>query len=198
MTEIKYCSPGQILKIATSIVVICSLVACAAVPTEPVAAKPSSRASSHSSMAAAATKYNTRDFSGAFKEFDTISSDDSASANSRRLAHLGKALVYLGKDAKWHSLENAKMSLVSAGAVVPDGDGGFDVETDLLMDAVSAVIGSESKFVALKSKSGNAGAEVTQLKEERDALAAERDGLLAEQEVLNEALEKLKKLTLGN
>ena len=60
------------------------------------------------------------------------------------------------------------------------------------------MIGTESKYVVLQSKSGNTGAEVTQLKQERDALQTERDDLLAEQKSLNEALEKLKQLTLGN
>ena len=68
----------------------------------------------------------------------------------------------------------------------------------MLMDSVAAQIGSESNYLEMKSKAGTTRAEITRLQKERDALVQERDGLLKEQQALNEALEKLKNLTLGN
>ena len=96
--------------------------------------------------------YNTRNYTGAVREFDTIITDADASANSRRLSHLGKALIYLSTDKNWHSVENAKMSLNSAGQVVPEGDEEFAVETDMFMDSIAALIGAESEYQELQSK----------------------------------------------
>ena len=178
--------------------IVGSLAACAAAPAKPVDLKSTDQLKSKKGMAAAAEMYNARNFSGAFNEFEKIIAKKGSSANNRRLAHLGKALVYLGNDAEFHSIANAKMSLVSAGKVTAKKNQAFGVETDLLMDAVSAVIGSESKYLAIRSKSGNSGAQIAQLKEEIDSLTSERDELITGQEELHEALEKLKQLTLGN
>ncbi len=192
------CGPRQVFSFAAIITIFFGLSGCVVTPTEPTVVDSAASAPPSEGMTAAVHMYNTRNYPGAVREFRKISNSESASANDRRLAHLGAAMVYLGNDANWHSLENAKMSLLSAGQVVPDADEEFNLETDLLYDAISAVIGTESKYVVLQSKSGNTGAEVTQLKQERDALQTERDDLLAEQKSLNEALEKLKQLTLGN
>lgn len=192
--------PGsrQVFRFAAIFTLLFSLSACVVTPTEPTDGSSTVSPPPSEGISAAVDMYNTRNYPGAIREFGEISKSETASANDRRLAHLGAAMVYLGNDANWHSLENAKMSLVSAGQVVPDAYEEFNLETDLLYDAISSVIGTESKYVVLQSKSGSSGAEVTQLKQERDALEAERDELLAEQKNLNEALEKLKQLTLGN
>jgi hypothetical protein len=170
-----------------------SLVACAVTPT-----KSSQAAGSKTGLAATADLYNNRDYPDAIRAFDNVIADTGTNANDRRLAQLGKALVYLSDDENWHSLENAKMALVAAGQVAPAGDGEFAIETDMLMDAVSAVIGTESKYVALQATSGDSNAQIARLKRERNTLTAERDELLADQKALNEALEKLKQLTLGD
>jgi hypothetical protein len=174
------------------------LAACAATPSKPVATEPATQVKARTGMDAAANLYNSANYGGAIREFDKIISNQDSSANNRRLAHLGKALVYLGNDLDWHSIANAKMSLISAGQVAPKENEEFSVETDLLMDAVSAVIGSESKYTMLKERSGGSNTQVAKLKEEAAALEAERDELIEEQIVLHEALEKLKELTLGN
>lgn len=188
----------QALRFGTILTVVCGLAACVVTPTQPSVAEPVGIVKPGMGMMAAIAMYDSRNYPSAIKKFDKISSSEDASANNRRLAHLGQAMVYLSNDAKWHSLENAKMSLVAAGQVVPEANEEFNIETDLLYDAITSVIGTESKFVVLQSKSGNSGAEVTQLKRERDELEAERNELLAEQKNLNEALEKLKQLTLGD
>ena len=107
-------------------------------------------------------------------------------------------MVYLGNDESLHSIENAKMSLISAGGVAPNDNEEFAIETDMLMDAVSEVIGTESKYTVLKGKTNGSNTQLTALQQDLDTVEAERDELLAEQKALNEALEKLKKLTLGN
>lgn len=191
-------APRQVLRFVTLFLLVSCLTACVVTPTEPTVTEPGQVDTANNSMATAVDMYNSDNYSGAMKEFANVISSAGSSANDRRLAHLGNAMVYLSNDEQWHSLENAKMSLVDAGQVVPGANEEFNIETDLLFDAITAVIGTESKYVVLKSKSGNSGAEVVQLKKERDQLAAERDELLAEQKSLNEALEKLKQLTLGN
>jgi hypothetical protein len=47
-------------------------------------------------------------------------------------------------------------------------------------------------------KAGNSGSETARLKADLEAAAAERDALLEEQAALNEVIEKLKALTIGN
>ena len=95
-------------------------------------------------------------------------------------------------------VSSVALALAAVGLVSPGAGKEFAAETDLLMDAGTDVIGTESKYTELQSQTGNSSAEVAKLKRERDALAAERDELLEEQKGLNEAIEKLKQLTLGN
>ena len=187
--------PGQTSRLFSSIVLISGLAACAA--TTPVSDSPG-EIKPDISLSAAHDMYNSSDYSGATKAFDKIIADKQAGAHTHRLAHLGKAMIYLGNDTNWHSLENAKMSLMAAGQVASKGPDNLSVETDLLIKAVSAVIGTESKYAVLLAKSGGSGAQNMELRRELDTLKAERVELLAEQKVLNEALQKLKELTLGD
>ena len=191
-------STGRILRLLTTTLIVSSLVACAAAPSKPKAAKQDNGVKPSISMVSAADMYNSRNYPGALNAFDNITSDRGSSANSRRLAHLGKAMVYLGNDESLHSIENAKMSLISAGQVAPKNNEEFTIETDMLMDAVSEVIGTESKYMVLRGKTNGSNAQLSGLQQELEAVEAERDELLAEQKSLNEALEKLKQLTLGN
>ena len=188
---------SQIWRLASGTLLLTGLVACATVPSESAdsAVVPDVP---DMGLASANVLYNTRNYTGAVQEFDTIITNSDASANSRRLSHLGKALIYLSSDEDWHSIENAKMSLNAAGQVVPESDEEFAVETDMFMDSIAALIGSESEYLELQAKSGNSGAEIARLKKERNALTTERDQLLKEQQALNDALEKLKNLTLGS
>lgn len=188
---------SQIWRLATGTLLLTGLVACATVPSESVDSAAVADVPDMG-LASANVLYNTRNYTGAVREFDTIITDPDASANSHRLSHLGKALIYLSSDKKWHNIENAKMSLHAAGQIVPESDEEFAVETDMFMDSIAALIGSESEYLELRAKSGNSGAEIARLKKERNALTAERDQLLEEQQALNNALEKLKNLTLGS
>lgn len=156
-------------------------------------------------ISTAVDSYNSRDFSNAIKGFDSVIANDSSSANSVRLAHLGKSMVYLGNDKRWQSIDNAKLSMLAASQVKLKKGETFAGETGMLMDAVSEVIGTESKYSMVREKTSGSGQEISELrreleavKTERDALEMERDELIAEQELLNDALEKLKKISLGN
>lgn len=183
------------LPILMTIVLTAAIQGCATPP----AGTPESRVKESSvKVVSAYDLYNMRDYAGAVREFDNIINDPGHDANSRRMAHLGKALIYLGKDANWYSVDNAKLAITSAGEVVPDARSEFAVETDMLMDAVLDLVGTESELAALQAQSAGSKGEVAALRRERDALQQERDALLEEQKALNEALEKLKNLTLGN
>jgi len=188
---------GRLPRLLISLLMFGSLIACAVAPVDTSVSEAHEQVESKTGMAGAADMYNSRNYPGAIREFDNVISDAGSSANNRRLAHLGKALVYLGPDENWHSVDNAKLSLMSAGQIAPEGNQEFSVETDLLMDAVSAVIGTESKYAVLAAKTNDSGGEVKELRRELDAVKSERNVLLAEQDVLNEAIEKLKVLTLG-
>jgi len=185
-------------QLVTAAALMTGLVACATPSGQPVDAGPEAVVVVDTGLASANVMYNTRNYSGAVREFDTIITDPDASANSHRLAHLGKALIYLGSDKNWFNIENAKSSLNAAGQVAPESNQGFAVETDMFMDSISAQIDTEMALQNMRAKSGGSGAEIEKLKQERDALATERDELLEEQKALNEAIEKLKNLTLGS
>jgi hypothetical protein len=196
--SIKQPCSGQFWRLATAALLLSSLIGCATVAPDSAVSIAVPEPTPDTGLASANVMYNTRNYTGAIREFDTIIADADASANSRRLSHLGKSLIYLSTDKNWHSIENAKMSLNSAGQIVPEGDEEFAVETDMFMDSITALIGAESENHELQSKTGNSSAEIARLKEERTALANERDALLKEQQALSEALEKLKNLTLGS
>lgn len=189
---------GRAVRFTTIALVSAGLSACAAAPTTEAEPRAEEQVVIRAGIETAANLYNSRNYSGAILEFDNITNNEASSANSRRLAHLGKALVYLGPDADWHSVDNAKLSLVSAGQVAPSDTEEFSIETDMLMDAITAVIGTESKFAVLAAKTQGDGNESTELKRELDSVKSERDALIAEQKRLNDTIEKLKALTLGN
>jgi len=198
-TTKSFSSPaGSISRLIIAALLLSNLVACAVAPSAATPDEPVTQPGLDNGIAGATDMYNSQDYPSAIQAYDNVTKSADASANERRLAHLGKALIYLGNDKNWHSLDNAKLALVSAGQVAPAAGEEFAAETALLMDAVTDVIGTESKYIELQSKTGNSSAELGRLKNERDALKAERDQLLKEQKTLNEALEKLKSLTLGD
>ena len=191
-------NPGRSARLAIGTLVLAALSACASVTSNPAEPGPLVNQVPETGLASVSVNYSTGDYAGSMAGFDSIIASAHSDANSRRLAHLGKALIYLGSDTNWHSIDNARIALKAAGSVVPGSGEEFTIETDMLMDSVAAQIGSESNYLEMKSKAGTARAEITRLQKERDALVQERDGLLKEQQALNEALEKLKNLTLGN
>jgi hypothetical protein len=190
--------PVKTVRLILGTILLTGLVACAGVPSDPAESIEVAEQAPEMGMASVSVMYNTGDIAGTMAGFDDIIGSSDSDADSRRLAHLGKALIYLGSDKSWHSIDNARVSLSAAGSIVPEDNEEFDIETDMLMDSVTAQIGSESKYQELKAKTGRSRAEITKLQKERDTLVKERDELLKEQQTLNEALEKLKNLTLGN
>ena len=190
--------PWPSVRMILGTIVFSSLVACAGMPSNSVEPEITEEKNMDMGLATVSHMYSARNYAAALAGFDSIIADADSNANSRRLAHLGKALIYLGDDEKWHSIENAKMSLNAAGAVSPGDGQEFAIETDMLMDSIATQIGSESGYLELKAKTINSNVEIAKLKKERDVLVMERNELLKEQQALNEALEKLKNLTLGN
>ena len=110
------------LRLFAGTVLLATMAACTTVPTEPVETTPVVEEAPDYGLTSANVMYNTRNYSGAVGEFDALITDSESSANSIRLSHLGKALIYLSTDKNWHSIENAKMSLNAAGNVTPDSD----------------------------------------------------------------------------
>lgn len=192
-------SKGSLVcRLATGIFMLSGVVACASVETQSPQPVVVETVLVHDELAGANFAYNTQDYETALKEFHSISLDPGASANSRRMAHLGQALIYLSSDKKFHSLDNAKLALRSAGQVELAENEEFSLAADMLVDAVNITIGTESRYAQLQSKSGNSSSEVVRLKAERDALLADNSKLQQEQVALRDALERLKNLTLGN
>lgn len=185
-------------RLFAAMMLVAGLTGCATTPAGPAKAVTVEVPPADPGLASANVMYNTRNYSGAVREFDTIITDSDASANSHRLAHLGKALIYLGTDKNWFSIKNAQQSLNAAGQVVPESHEGFAVETDMFMDSIAAQLDTQMENIKLRQKRSGSSGELDRVREERDALVAERDAWLKEQQSLNEAIEKLKDLTLGN
>ncbi|MGD8384105.1 MAG: hypothetical protein PVF89_01740, partial [Lysobacterales bacterium] len=185
------------LRFFTAVFLSALLAACAETPTQP-AATGAHKAASDRGLGTASSLYEGREYGKALQQFDRVIAAPAAGANSKRLAYLGKALIYLGKDEKWHNLDKAKLAISDAAKIKPADGEQFTAEANMVRDAVMALAGSQSAYDALRTKTGGAGGEIAQLKKQRDALLAERDALLEEQASLNQALEKLKELTLKN
>ena len=100
---------SQIWRLTTGTLLLTSLVACATVPSESVDSVVVPDAPD-TGLASANVMYNTRNYAGAVQKFDTIITNPDASANSRRLSHLGKALIYLSTDENWRSIEKVFLS----------------------------------------------------------------------------------------
>lgn len=182
------------LRIAMALLVTLVLgsgLSCAVTPTadtaEP-AAKPVTTRPVNAGLRSAYTNYEKRDYAAAAAEYDQLTASVDAKDSIQRLAHLGKALVYLSTDPHWRNLEAAGHSLQSAEVLE---SGNKNLETSMLMNALSALIVVESNISELDTKVANSAAEIARLKHQTETLKAE-------QVALNEALEKLKALTIGN
>jgi len=149
-------------------------------------------------FSSASKEYKTRNYPEAMKKFNAIIEDTNTPSSERRLAHLGQAMVYLSYDEDWNSVKNAKEALGKAAKVPLAAGESLDYETDMLMEAVLALIDSQSAYETIKSQSGDSGYQISQLKKGNQALELEVDALKKENKNLNDALEKLKKLTLGD
>lgn len=128
--------------------------------------------------------YQRRDYAAASASFEVATE---GSRQEQRLGHLGQALIRLSTDSRWRDLDAAKSHLQAAEELA----GGAGVETAMLLTAMSALVSVEANITELNNKLANANAESARLKDERD-------DLVAEQAALNEAIEKLKALTIGN
>lgn len=180
-----------------AVLVISSGLSCAVTPgAGPSADAPTATSAvAGANVASAFAAYQQRDFGAAAAGFDAVAADSSASQNDQRLAHLGKAMVNLSTDPEYRDVKEAGMHLQAAEAIKGDSTA---VETGMLMNAMSALVGVESNVMELNTKVANSSREIATLKAERDTLKAGQETLTAENADLNQALEKLKALTLGN
>ena len=161
---------------------------CAVGPTESAAPdagnEPSPRRAGSGTVESAFAQFERRNYSGAAAAYEDAADDD---AHSERLAYLGQALIHLSTDPQWRDLDAAARKLQAAESV----DGPTEVEIRMLMNALSSLIGVEANISELNTKVVNSASEIARLKDERKAL-------IADQAALNEAIEKLKALTIGN
>jgi hypothetical protein len=174
------------------------LAACATAPTTDSAVKNSTPAEATPKFSSASKEYKTRNYSKAVSDFDAIIVAADSSDVERRLAHLGKAMVYLSYDENWHSIKNAQAALGEAARVPSPVGESLNIDTDLLMEAIVALINSQTIYDNIKSETDDSGYQIAQLNKNNKSLEQERDELRKENASLNAALEKLKKLTLGN
>lgn len=162
--------------------------ACATAPTGPgTGSQPSEPVpvgSGPADVVEAFQHYQRRDFAAAKAGFEVAAE---GTRQEQRLGHLGQALIGLSTDSRWRDLDAATRHLQAA----EDLAEGSSVETSMLLEAMSALVSVEANINELNTKLANANAESARLKNERD-------DLVAEQAALNEAIEKLKALTIGN
>ncbi len=174
------------------VLILSSGLSCAVAPatgSEP-AAKPAAvkKPAASGTVSSAFSQFTKRDYAAASSGYDAVASSTGSSPGAKQLAYLGKALVHLSTDSKWRSLDEAGRLLQSAEAIDADGT---NVETQMLMNALSSLIGVEANISEMDAKVANSASEIARLKEEKSSLQED-------QAALNEALEKLKALTLGN
>ena len=132
------------------------LAACATAPSKPVEQAPADVPLTPV-FSSASTDFKSRQYTDAVGKFDAIIADSSTPAKERRLAHLGKALVFLSYDEEWRSIQNARDALGQAAKVpVPTGET-LDIETDLLMESILAQIDSQTAYDTMKSQSKDSG-----------------------------------------
>ena len=188
-------SPNFNLKASVTLLAVLALssgLSCAVVPeaaSEPVVVpEPMVVDKTSAAIKDAYASYERRDFAAAAAGYSAVIASGDGDTEDQLLANLGKALVYLSTDSEWRDVAEAGNALQAAEAIQSDSQG---VESGMLMNALSALIGSEANISELNSKVANSAAETRKVQNELDAA-------IVEQDALNEALEKLKALTIGN
>jgi hypothetical protein len=173
------------------ILILSSGLSCAVAPQsspEPVATpEPVVLPAQGDGIAEAYSYFEGRDFAAAAAGFRAVADAGGSSDSDRQLAHLGLAMIHLSTDAEWRDVAEAGNALQAAEAI----ENGDNAGAGMLMTALSALIGAENNISELNTKVGNSSYEIAQLKEDKETMQAEQDAL-------NEALEKLKALTIGN
>ncbi|NND43914.1 MAG: hypothetical protein HKN58_01225 [Xanthomonadales bacterium] len=179
--------PGPLTRRFAPVVGTLFLAACAMAPSKDNAqpeAEPVPTGSGPVDVVAAFDHFQRRDYVNAAAGYE-LAAD--GTRQEQRLSHLGQALIHLSTDPRWRDLEAAAQHLQAAEELAE----GAGVETSMLITAMAGLVGVEKNISELNVKLANATAESARLKEEREML-------LAEQSALNEAIEKLKALTIGN
>lgn len=180
---------NSLIKLTVMPALLASLISCAVTPTGDGGAAatpaPAKNTSNEGDIRDAFDAYEKRQFADAYNAYERATASENVHA--AQLAHLGKALIHLSTDAQWRDVNKAALSLQAAESV----DAESNIETHMLINALSSLIGVEADISSLNRRVANSSVELGKLKEEREAL-------LAEQDRLNAALERLKNLTIGN
>lgn len=188
---------GRAFRVGTACAALLIGAACATAPEKTTVAPATAKASNSAQLESAFRNYDLRKFESAAAAFERIAANDSASANDRRIAHLGLAMIHLSTDLDWRDIDAAKVSL-DAAREVAQTDPSPRVETDMLSLAVNDLVNVETDNAELMKRSNELARELGRVKDNRGDWEAEREALLAEQARLEETLERLKQLTLGN
>ena len=184
-------------KTALGLILALALASCAVAPdggdaAGAQAAGTMSTAERNAQLSQAFDAYERRNFASAHEGFEALT--ESGNADTERLAWLGIALVRVSTDPDWRDPEAARVALQSAEST----EGAPGIAAGMLINALSSLILIEADMSAVTRQQLNTAYEAREAEAEINALREERDALLAEQERLNEALEKLKELTIGN
>lgn len=178
---------SKLLHFFSAFILFCCLAGCETTAQNSVS-------TSESNVSIPLISYNTDNYSSTVTELDNVIANKDSDANSIRLANLGKALIYMSNDKSFNNFKKAKQSLKDAQAVSLQGKEKFLTETNMLMDAVVALVSSKSKYFMLRANSSN----IIKLQQKNKSLITERNNLLNEQKTLKQAMEKLKQLALDN
>ncbi|MBT8062488.1 MAG: hypothetical protein KJO85_07370, partial [Gammaproteobacteria bacterium] len=154
-----------LFKILVVPVCAAALVSCAVAPSgdgsgAPTQATPSSSAN-EGDIRVGFDAYQKRDFTDAYNAYERATG--SADSRTARLAHLGKALVYLSTDGQWRDVNKAALSLQAAESV----EGNPSIESSMLINSLSSLIGVEADITALNRQVSNSSVELGRLKQER-------------------------------
>jgi hypothetical protein len=173
------------------VLILSSGLSCAVVPEatpQSVAPVKTMTNNANANLIQAYGSFEQRDFAAANNTFKSVVEDAGASNSERQLALLGQAMVHLSTDTEWRDISLATGALQSAEAI---DAGSEQVASGLLVAALSSLMGVENNNSELNRKVANGASEIAKLKDQNDVLQGEQD-------MLNEALEKLKSLTIGN
>lgn len=169
------------------------LSACPFTETKPTAPPPEPvKVVSHdhaSDLMGSYAAYEQGQFDAALGTLDAVLADPQSSASAKRQAYLAKALIRVNGDSKVRDVSAARAALQGAAAL--DAQAGPDAMASYFAKAVDQVLVAQGRVQ-------QAQAQARQLGRDKANLRAQNKQLSADKATLNAALEKLKKVTLGN
>lgn len=172
---------------------VLSLSSCDLMQTKPQApppAPPKPVVHTHQdTLSASYQAYAQGRYAEALATLDGVLDDPVSTPGARRSAYLATAMIRAGGDAKVRDAAAARTALKNAEAL---GDtAGDDAASSYLANAIGQVLEA-------REQSDRLAVQVRRLTRQKARLATRNAQLAAEQQKLKDALEKLKRLSLGN